>query len=68
MTMWTGIVLIVLISLGFSYLRSRAGQAGEQQQADLVALREELLALKERIATLEAIVIEDEKERPFRSL
>ncbi|ENY71701.1 hypothetical protein [Aeromonas diversa] len=70
MTMWTGIVLIVLISLGFDYLRTRAKQQGlnGRQRVEVDALREELLKLQERVINLEAIVIEEEKKRPFRSL
>lgn len=70
MTMWTGIVLIVLICLGVDYLRTRTRQQGlnGHQRAEVETLRGELERLQERVATLEAIVVEEEKRRPFRQL
>ena len=70
MTMWTGIVLIVFISLLFGYLGKRARyQLGDARITDRLGKQDLLIkTLQERIANLEAIVIEEEKRRPFREL
>ena len=70
MTLWTGIVLIVFISLLFGYLGKRARyQLGDARITDRLGKQDMLIAeLRERIANLEAIVIEEEKRRPFREL
>ena len=66
----TGIVLIVFISLLFGYLGKRARyQLGDARITDRLGKQDLLIkALQERIANLEAIVIEEEKRRPFREL
>ena len=70
MTMWTGIVLIVFISMLFGYLTKRArDQLGDARITDRLGKQDVLInKLQERIANLEAIVIEEEKRRPFRDL
>ncbi len=70
MTMWTGIVLIVFISLLFGYLGKRARyQMGDARITDRLGKQDLVIReLQERIANLEAIVIEEEKRRPFREL
>lgn len=70
MTMWTGIVLIVFISLLFGYLGKRARyRLGDARITDRLGKQDLLIkTLQERIANLEAIVIEEEKRRPFREL
>ncbi|MCH7370240.1 hypothetical protein [Aeromonas sp. MR16] len=70
MTMWTGIVLIVFISVLFGYLGKRARyQLGDARITDRLGKQDVLIQeLRERIANLEAIVIEEEKRRPFKEL
>ena len=70
MTMWTGIVLIVFISVSFSYLTKRARyQRGDARITDRLGKQDMIIKeLQERIANLEAIVIEEEKRRPFKEL
>ncbi|MFG0761563.1 hypothetical protein [Aeromonas media] len=70
MTMWTGIVLIVFISVLFGYLGKRARyQLGDARITDRLGKQDVLIQeLRERIANLEAIVIEEEKRRPFKNL
>ncbi|MFQ1661528.1 hypothetical protein ACK39C_12340 [Aeromonas veronii] len=70
MTMWTGIVLIVFISVLFGYLGKRARyQLGDARITDRLGKQDLVIQeLQERVANLEAIVIEEEKRRPFREL
>ena len=70
MTMWTGIVLIVFISVFFGYLGKRARyQMGDARITDRLGKQDLVIReLQERVANLEAIVIEEEKRRPFREL
>lgn len=70
MTMWTGIVLIVFICMLFGYLTKRARyQLGDARITDRLGKQDVIInKLQERIANLEAIVIEEEKRRPFRDL
>ena len=70
MTMWTGIVLIVFISVSFSSLTKRARyQMGDARITDRLGKQDMIIKeLQERIANLEAIVIEEEKRRPFKDL
>ncbi|MEL3924045.1 hypothetical protein V1481_11840 [Aeromonas enteropelogenes] len=70
MTMWTGIVLIVFISVLFGYLGKRARyQMGDARITDRLGKQDQVIReLQERVANLEAIVIEDEKRRPFKDL
>ena len=70
MTMWTGIVLIVFISVSFSYLTKRARyQMGDARITDRLGKQDMIIKeLQERIVNLEAIVIEEEKRRPFKDL
>ncbi|MGL4250258.1 MAG: hypothetical protein ACRCR1_06345 [Aeromonas sp.] len=70
MTIWTGIVLIVFISMLFGYLGKRARyQMGDARITDRLGKQDMVIKeLKERRATLEAIVVEEEKRRPFREL
>ncbi|MFM5244496.1 MULTISPECIES: hypothetical protein [Aeromonas] len=70
MTMWTGIVLIVFISVSFSYLTKRSRyQMGDARITDRLGKQDMIIKeLQERIANLEAIVIEEEKRRPFKEL
>ncbi|HDN9013441.1 TPA: hypothetical protein P2I01_000231 [Aeromonas salmonicida] len=70
MTMWTGIVLIVFISMLFGYLTKRARyQLGDARITDRLGKQDVIInKLQERIANLEAIVIEEEKRHPFREL
>ena len=70
MTMWTGIVLIVFISVLFGYLGKRARIAVCPIGVDHRLWKQDLIirALQERVANLEAIVIEEEKRRPFKHL
>ncbi|HAU4883284.1 TPA: hypothetical protein F3L15_04480 [Aeromonas hydrophila] len=70
MTMWTGIVLIVFISALFGFLSKRARyQLGDIRITDRLGKQDVLISqLQERIANLEAIVIEEEKRRPFKEL
>ena len=70
MTMWTGIVLIVFISMLFGYLTKRARyQLGDARITDRLGKQDVIInKLQERIANLEAIVIEEEKRGPFREL
>ncbi|MFQ1714358.1 hypothetical protein ACK39D_17815 [Aeromonas veronii] len=70
MTMWTGIVLIVFISVLFGYLGKRTRyQMGDARITDRLGKQDMIIReLQERIANLEAIVIEEEKRRPFREL
>ena len=70
MTMWTGIVLIVFISVLFGYLGKRARyQLGDIRITDRLGKQDLIIReLQERVANLEAIVIEEEKRRPFKHL
>ena len=70
MTMWTGIVLIVFISMLFGYLTKRASyQLRDARITDRLGKQDVIInKLQERIANLEAIVIEEEKRRPFKDL
>lgn len=70
MTMWTGIVLIVFISVLFGYLAKRARyQLGDARITDRLGKQDLIIReLQERVANLEAIVIEEEKRRPFKHL
>ena len=70
MTMWTGIVLIVFISVLFGYLGKRARyQMGDARITDRLGKQDLVIKeLQERVANLEAIVIEEEKRRPFKHL
>ncbi|MGY4025338.1 hypothetical protein ACW5WQ_05170 [Aeromonas rivuli] len=70
MSLWTAIVLIVLISLLFGYLGKRARyQLGDARITDRLGKQDLIIKeLQERVANLEAIVIEEEKRRPFRDL
>ncbi|MGY3865220.1 hypothetical protein [Aeromonas bivalvium] len=70
MSLWTAIVLIVLISMLFGYLGKRARyQLGDARITDRLGKQDLVIKeLQERVANLEAIVIEEEKRRPFRDL
>lgn len=70
MTMWTGIVLIVFISMLFGYLSKRARyQLGDIRITDRLGKQDLVIKqLQERVANLEAIVLEQEKLKPFREL
>ena len=70
MTMWTGIVLIVFISVLFGYLGKRARyQLGDARITDRLGKQDLIIKeLQERVANLEAIVLEQEKRRPFDEL
>ena len=70
MTMWTGIVLIVFISVLFGYLGKRARyQLGDARITDRLGKQDLIIReLQERVANLEAIVIEEEKRRPYKHL
>lgn len=70
MTMWTGIVLIVFISVLFGYLGKRARyQLGDARITDRLGKQDLIIReLQERVANLEAIVIEEEKRGPFKHL
>jgi len=70
MSLWTGIVLIVFISMLFGYLGKRARyQLGDARITDRLGKQDLIIReLQERVANLEAIVIEEEKRRPFREL
>lgn len=70
MTMWTGIVLIVFISLLFGYLGKRARyRLGDARITDRLGKQDMIIKeLQDRVANLEAIVIEEEKRRPFKEL
>ncbi|WP_324036238.1 hypothetical protein [Aeromonas caviae] len=70
MTMWTGIVLIVFISVLFGYLGKRARyQLGDARITDRLGKQDMIIKeLQERVANLEAIVLEEERRKPFRDL
>lgn len=70
MTLWTGIVLIVFISLLFGYLGKRARyKLGDARITDRLGKQDLVIKqLQERVANLEAIVLEQEKLKPFREL
>ena len=70
MSLWTGIVLIVFISVLFGYLGKRARyQLGDARITDRLGKQDLIIReLQERVANLEAIVIEEEKRRPFKEL
>lgn len=70
MSLWTGIVLIVFISVLFGYLGKRARyQLGDARITDRLGKQDLIIKeLQERVANLEAIVLEEEKHRPFREL
>jgi hypothetical protein len=70
MSLWTAIVLIVLISLLFGYLGKRARyQLGDARITDRLGKQDLIIKeLQERVANLEAIVLEQEKLKPFREL
>ena len=70
MTMWTGIVLIVFISVLFGYLGKRARyRLGDARITDRLGKQDLIIKeLQERVANLEAIVLEQEKRRPFDEL
>ena len=70
MSLWTGIVLIVFISVLFGYLGKRARyQLGDARITDRLGKQDLIIKeLQERVANLEAIVIEEEKRRPFKHL
>ena len=70
MSLWTGIVLIVFISVLFGYLGKRARyQLGDARITDRLGKQDLIIKeLQERVANLEAIVLEQEKRRPFGEL
>ncbi|MDX7922557.1 hypothetical protein SJS82_11505 [Aeromonas media] len=70
MSLWTGIVLIVFISVLFGYLGKRARyQLGDVRITDRLGKQDLIIKeLQERVANLEAIVLEQEKRRPFKNL
>ena len=70
MSLWTGIVLIVFISVLFGYLGKRARyQLGDARITDRLGKQDLIIKeLQERVANLEAIVLEEEKRRPFDEL
>lgn len=70
MSLWTAIVLIVLISMLFGYLGKRARyQLGDARITDRLGKQDLIIKqLQERVANLEAIVLEQEKRRPFEEL
>ena len=70
MSLWTAIVLIVLISMLFGYLGKRARyQLGDARITDRLGKQDLVIKeLQERVANLEAIVLEQEKRKPFREL
>ncbi|MDU1144793.1 MULTISPECIES: hypothetical protein [Aeromonas] len=70
MSLWTGIVLIVFISVLFGYLGKRARyQLGDVRITDRLGKQDLIIReLQERVANLEAIVLEQEKRRPFDEL
>ncbi|HCH54864.1 hypothetical protein D3C87_985120 [compost metagenome] len=70
MSLWTGIVLIVFISVLFGYLGKRARyQLGDARITDRLGKQDLIIKeLQERVANLEAIVLEQEKRRPFDEL
>ena len=70
MSLWTGIVLIVFISVLFGYLGKRARyQLGDARITDRLGKQDLIInELQERVANLEAIVLEQEKRRPFDEL
>lgn len=70
MSLWTGIVLIVFISVLFGYLGKRARyQLGDARITDRLGKQDLIIReLQERVANLEAIVLEEEKRRPFDEL
>ncbi|AVP93001.1 hypothetical protein ACW5W6_14765 [Aeromonas mytilicola] len=70
MSLWTGIVLIVFISVLFGYLGKRARyQLGDARITDRLGKQDLIIReLQERVANLEAIVLEQEKRKPFRDL
>ena len=70
MSLWTAIVLIVLISMLFGYLGKRARyQLGDARITDRLGKQDLVIKeLQERVANLEAIVLEQEKRRPFDEL
>ncbi|MGL6233338.1 hypothetical protein [Aeromonas rivipollensis] len=70
MSLWTGIVLIVFISVLFGYLGKRARyQLGDARITDRLGKQDLIIReLQERVANLEAIVLEEEKRKPFREL
>ena len=67
MSLWTGIVLIVFISVLFGYLGKRARyQLGDARITDRLGKQDLFIKeLQERVANLEAIVLEQETRRPF---
>jgi len=70
MSLWTGIVLIVFISVLFGYLGKRARyQLGDARITDRLGKQDLIIKeLQERVANLEAIVLKQEKRKPFRDL
>ena len=70
MSLWTGIVLIVFISVLFGYLGKRARyQLGDARITDRLGKQDLIIKeLQERVANLEAIVLDQEKRRPFDEL
>ena len=70
MSLWTGIVLIVFISVLFGYLGKRARyQLGDARITDRLGKQDLIIReLQERVANLEAIVLERERRRPFDEL
>ncbi|WP_404837167.1 hypothetical protein [Aeromonas media] len=70
MSLWTGIVLIVFISVLFGYLGKRARyQLGDVRITDRLGKQDLIIKeLQERVANLEAIVLEQEKRHPFDEL
>lgn len=70
MSLWTGIVLIVFISVLFGYLGKRARyQLGDARITDRLGKQDVIIKeLQERVANLEAIVLEEERRKPFRDL
>ena len=70
MSLWTGIVLIVFISVLFGYLGKRARyQLGDARITDRLGKQDLIIReLQERVANLEAIVLEEERCKPFREL
>lgn len=69
-SIWTGIVLLVFISLLFGYLGKRARyQLGDVRITDRLGKQDMIIKkLQERVANLEAIVIEEEKRQQFKEI
>ncbi len=68
MSFWTAIVIIVAIGSFAEVYRARLKTGAREVEKLLESLTERMARIEERMANLETIVLEKEKERKFEGL